>query len=236
MSQTSPKPLRFASFNIRAGLGTDLRRDADRVIAAIAAMDADVVALQEADYRFGARPPALPPAEIAARTGLRPLPVATNGISLGWHGNAILARADFALDDLRRLDLPGLEPRGAVIADLSGPAEIRVVAVHLGLLRTSRRRQLSAIGEEIARMPARPTVILGDFNEWSRRKGLGRLARDYSLLTPEDTYPAGRPRVPLDRIAHSPDLEARLLPVPGWARPFPSDHRPILAEVRPAAA
>jgi hypothetical protein len=59
--ETNAKPaLRLASWNIRAGLGTDLRRDPGRVLDGIAALGADVVVLQEADFRMGARPSALP--------------------------------------------------------------------------------------------------------------------------------------------------------------------------------
>ena len=74
MTQTAP--LRLASYNIRAGLGTDLRRDPLRVLSAISALQADIVALQEADHRLGQRPSALPRDMIEAHTGLRPLPVA----------------------------------------------------------------------------------------------------------------------------------------------------------------
>ena len=113
MSDSKPS-LRLASWNIRAGLGTDLRRDAGRVLDGIAALKADIVALQEADFRMGQRFSALPRDEILDRTGLFPLPIGRNAVSLGWHGNAILARPDFGICGLERLDLPGLEPRGAV--------------------------------------------------------------------------------------------------------------------------
>ena len=165
MSNDSKSCFRLASWNIRAGLGTDLRRDAGRVLDGIAALGADIVALQEADFRMGSRPTALPRDEILDRTGLLPLPIGLNAVSLGWHGNAILARPGFDLCGLERLDLPGLEPRGAVIADLEGPTALRIVAVHLGLLRGARRRQLDAIREALQRHAPRPTVILGDFNE-----------------------------------------------------------------------
>lgn len=228
---TAIAPLRLASYNIRAGLGTDLRRDPVRVLSAIAALDADIVALQEADFRTGARPAALPLDRIEALTGLRPLPVAINDVSLGWHGIALLARPALKARRVHRIVLPGLEPRGAVIADLEG---LRVVGVHLGLLRQSRRKQLDHIREELDALPDLPTVILGDFNEWSRRVGLGRLARSYTILTPGRTFPASVPLGALDRLAHCDRLHARVLPAPRRAKGSqPSDHLPILAEVRP---
>jgi len=231
MHNDSKMPLRLATWNIRAGLGTDLRRDAARVLDVIGALGADIVALQEADFRLGSRPSALPQHLIARQTGLAALALQTGTDGIGWHGNAILVRSDLRLSGLDRLDLPGLEPRGAIIADLDGPAQLRLVAVHLGLLRASRRRQLDAIRDAIARRPPRPTVILGDFNEPSCRVGLGRLARSFHLLAPEPTFPSRMPWFALDRMAHSSDLSLRPLSVPLHRGAQASDHLPLLAEV-----
>jgi endonuclease/exonuclease/phosphatase family metal-dependent hydrolase len=225
-------PFRVATWNIRAGLGTDLRRDAGRILAAIAALGADVVALQEADFRLGARPSALPREGIAA-AGLQALPLGLNADSLGWHGNALLVRPGLRLTGLERLTLPGLEPRGAVIAELAGDqGPLRVVAAHLGLLRMSRRRQLDTIREAVSRRAPLPTVVLGDFNEHSRRVGLGRLARAFQLVPPVATFPSRRPALALDRMAHSPDLLLRPLPLLQARGAQPSDHLPLLAELR----
>lgn len=225
-------PLRLASWNIRAGLGTDLRRDPMRVARAIAALGADIVALQEADFRRGARPTALPRPLLERVTGLVPVPV-ERGDSLGWHGNAVLHRPDMTLRDVRLVALPGLNPRGALVADLDAPQPLRVVALHLALTRRMRRRQIDVLRTTLATLSDRPTVILGDFNEWSADRGLGRLARDYRIVTPGPTYPAGRPVGRLDRFAHSPDLALRPLAVPPARGAQPSDHRPVLAECWP---
>ena len=232
MSPDSKPALRLASWNIRAGLGTDLRRNAERVLAGIAALDADIVALQEADFRLGDRPSALPRDRIAALTGLEPLPIGPNAVSLGWHGNALLARPGIHVSGLERLDLPGLEPRGAVIVDLDTPTPLRVVAGHLGLLRIARRRQLDAIRIALNRHPAKPTVILGDFNERSRRVGLGRIATPFIILPSTPTYPSGSPFLYLDRMVHSPDLELTPLAYERTKGAQASDHLPLLAELR----
>lgn len=232
MSSDSKPALRVASWNIRKTLGTDLRRDADRVLAGIAALRADIVALQEADFRLGDRPSSLPRERIPLVTGLEPLPIGRNAVSLGWHGNALLARPGIHVCGLEHLDLPGLEPRGAVIVDLDTPAPLRVVAVHLGLLRAARRRQLDAIRAALQRHPVRPTLILGDFNERSLRVGLGRIARSFAILPTAPTFPSRRPFLPLDRIVHSPDLELVPLSHARSLGPQASDHLPLLAELR----
>lgn len=209
-----------------------MRRDANRVLDGISVLGADLVALQEADFRLGLRSSALPRDVIAERTGLVPLPIGRNASSIGWHGNAILARPGFHLSGLQRLDLPGFEPRGAVIVDLDGPVALRLVALHLGLLRSSRRKQLDAVREAVLHHPPRPTVILGDFNEYSRQVGLGRLTRAFQLMDPAPTYPSRAPRLALDRMAHSHDLGLEPLPVPWRKGVQPSDHLPLLAELR----
>lgn len=232
MAPESKPSLRLASWNIHKAVGTDRRRDAERVLSGIAALEADIVALQEADFRLGDRPSALPRDRIAAATGLTPLPIGRNAVSLGWHGNALLARPHIHVAGLEHLDLPGHEPRGAVLVDLDTPSPLRVVAVHLGLLRGARRRQLDAIKAALNRHPARPTVILGDFNEHSRRVGLGRIATPFVILPTAATFPARRPMLPLDRIVHSPDLDLIPLSPPAAKGHQPSDHQPLLAELR----
>lgn len=232
MERESKPELRIATWNIRAGLGTDLRRDAGRVLAGIAELGADIVALQEADFRLGLRPSALPRDAIAERTGLVPMAIGRNAASLGWHGNALLVRPGFHLVGLERLDLPGIEPRGAVIADLDGPVALRVVAVHLGLWRGSRRKQLDAIRDAVLRHPPRPTLVMGDFNEYSGRVGLGRLARSFRLMEAVPTYPSRLPRLALDRMAHSHDLDLQPIAWPREKGPQASDHLPLLAALR----
>lgn len=237
MTLQQNQSLRVASYNIRAGLGTDFRRDPTRTLSIIQTLRPDLIALQEADFRLGDRPTALPRNRITAMTGLVPVPLHGHPDSLGWHGIALLIRPDMVAVDVTCVDLPGLEPRGAVIADLATPlGPLRVAGVHLGLLRSSRRRQLDHLRHALAMRPPCPTVILGDFNEWSVTRGLGRIARDFRIVTPGRSFPARRPLLALDRIAHSDDLEVRSLPLPDTpARHHASDHRPILAHLRFAA-
>ena len=225
--------LRAASYNIRKCVGLDWRRRPDRVIEVIAGLKADIVAVQEADKRLGARPAALCGHELARQTGLVPVPVAANGVSLGWHGNALLVRRGIETEGVARLDLPGLEPRGAVIADLRRDGQpIRVVAAHLGLLRRHRQRQLAAIAERLAGLAPRPTMIMGDFNEWSEEDGLDPLRPHFTVHAPGRSYHAARRLAPLDRIAtcaafhlHGTGMDE------GPQATRASDHLPIWADL-----
>src|SRR5215210_6567007 len=58
-AMTSPT-ITVASYNMRKAVGTDRRRRPDRVLHVLQEIDADIVALQEADKRFGTRASAVP--------------------------------------------------------------------------------------------------------------------------------------------------------------------------------
>ena len=224
----TPPPIRVASYNLRKCVGTDRRRDPGRVISVLNALDADVIALQEADRRLGARPAALPPEMIARETDLRSLS-ANAGPSLGWHGNALLVRKSLESGPLITLDLPGTEPRGAVAARIGG---LMIVGVHLGLMRRDRRRQLRAILERLAPLGG-PSLIAGDFNEWSLTgRGLEPLAPDFTIVSPGLSFHSTHPVAPLDRFALSPAIRlkrAGVLETPLSRRA--SDHLPIWADL-----
>lgn len=226
--------LRIASYNIRKCLGTDRRRNPERVMRVINDTDAEIIALQEADHRLGDRPAALKRHVIEDHSQYTALPVARNDVSLGWHGNAILTRAWIELEAVHHLDLPSLEPRGAVAVDVRRKgAPLRVVAVHLGLLGTDRARQLAAIAKWVRGQPERPTLIMGDFNEWSARANFSPLRPDFQVLAPGPSYHARFRLAALDRIAH--DRQWRLahsgMTDHGEATKA-SDHLPIWAELK----
>ena len=51
---------RLVGAKVRKAVGLDWRRDPRRIIRVLEALDADIVALQEADKRLGSRPAVLP--------------------------------------------------------------------------------------------------------------------------------------------------------------------------------
>ncbi len=223
-------PHRVATWNIRKAVGLDRRRDPERILGVIAGLGAGIVALQEADRRLGKRPSVLCPERIAAETGLRAVDT-RNGPSLGWHGNAILLSPEYRVEKVRRLDLPGLEPRGALLADLTRDGTpIRVAAIHLGLARRHRRRQLSALSAALSDGDERPTVILGDFNEWSPTRGLEPLGDGFTIHAPGRSFHAARPLAALDRVATCGRLDLRdagVVETPETR--IASDHLPVWA-------
>ena len=225
---------RLASYNIRKCLGADGKRLPGRTLDVINALSADVVALQEVDRRHAPRPFALPPDLIAAETDFAPVDAAQSPQSLGWHGQTILLRRGLVASRVERLELPALEPRGALAVEVSGAgAPYRVVCVHLGLMRRWRRLQLAAIRAALAGHDPMPTVILGDFNEWSVSGGMEPLVDAFHVHAPGRSFPASQPLGRLDRVALGAGLhllDAGVLDTP-LAR-VASDHLPIWADVR----
>ena len=225
--------LRLASWNIRAGLGRDLRRRPQRTIDVITGLDADVVLLQEADFRRHPRPAALP--RLHGRIGpFDVIDLTPTGVGLGWHGIAMLKRPGIDVTAIRRLDLPALEPRGAVIVDLEIASQpVRIVGLHLGLLRSNRRKQIAYVIDTLIKLDRKPTILAGDFNEWREWKGLETVPKWLKTHSPGPTFPAGLPLLKLDRVALSDDIDilgSSVLNDDGSR--MASDHRPICVTVR----
>ncbi|WOI56691.1 endonuclease/exonuclease/phosphatase family protein [Palleronia sp. LCG004] len=221
--------LTVASWNVRAGLGRDLKRRPERTIEVISELGADVIVLQEADFRRHPRPSALPSSDWQI-AGYNVLPISGSGVGIGWHGIAILFSPSVTIEETLRFDLPALEPRGAVVVTAHiANTRFRLSGVHLGLLRRNRRAQLHFLQERVREMPPCPTILAGDFNEWSAHRGLEPLRHTMRQASPGPSFPAGRPFLSLDRFAWSngADLvESRV--VDTHLTRIASDHRPIL--------
>ena len=231
---TTPKELSVASYNIHKGVGTDRRRDLARTAAVLAEIGADIIALQEADTRFGTRRGLLDLASIRRDLGLIPVPLNGTGPAHGWHGNVLLVR-DALIHDVHQLDLPGHEPRGAMVTDVMiGDHPLRVVNAHLGLLASARTLQAQALMQKLAQLPERPTLLMGDLNEWrSTSKALQTLGKHFEIAKPRPSFPSRYPMLALDRMmltAHGAlhDVKTHNSPLARRA----SDHLPITARLR----
>ena len=101
----------LASYNMHKAVGLDGRRDPHRVLQVLQEIDADVVALQEADKRVGGRGSTVPHELIDSHGMYKPVHLGVrhkrtlervrkhtdrllkvNTRNIGWHGNAILVK------------------------------------------------------------------------------------------------------------------------------------------------
>ena len=225
-----------ASYNIHKSLGTDRRRQPGRILEAIGEIDADIVALQEVDRRFGPRSSSLSVENIYSHTAYEPVRFGTRPASLGWHGNTILVRKGTEVLAHRRMTLPALEPRGAVMADLrvSGIV-LRVIGLHLGLVGLWRVRQARAVLDQLQKLEEKlPTVIMGDLNQWTTEGGcLAQFAKTHHVIAPGPSFHSSRPILPQDRIITDLDLEVEAAGVHSSPRArLASDHLPVWARLR----
>ncbi|MCC5992328.1 MAG: endonuclease/exonuclease/phosphatase family protein [Rhodobacteraceae bacterium] len=230
-----------SSYNIHKGVGTDMRRDPARTVQVIAELGADIVALQEVDRRFGDRRGVLDPDILRETTGLEPVALTDRlgARAHGWHGNLLLLRGA-EVEEARAVTLPGLEPRGAIVADIRVAGQpLRIIAAHLGLLHQSRLLQARFLSREIEGGDGRPTLVMGDFNEWRLgagcslmplRRELRAVKRSAATIA---SFPAQMPVLPLDRIigCRRAQIEGLRCHDSALARKA-SDHLPITAELR----
>lgn len=228
--------IKVATYNIRKCVGTDRRRNPERVLEVLREIDADIVALQEADRRFGNRLSAIPQHLLLEHGIYRPVEIGGRPQSIGWHGNALLVRRGIEVHMSEIVPLPTLEPRGAVLAELAIDGHpLRVIGTHLDLSGLWRRRQIRAL---LARLdgttPHLPTILMGDFNQWSDRGALSEFAfHHHRLVKTPASFHSNRPVAKLDRIIVSHDVEvcesgAHVTELSRRA----SDHLPLWATIK----
>jgi endonuclease/exonuclease/phosphatase family metal-dependent hydrolase len=235
MSDHLHATVKVASYNIRKALGTDRVRNPLRILKVLQELDADIVALQEADRRFGVRSSVLPQVLIDHHTDYMPVPLDVQQDSMGWHGNAILVRKGMEVTHHDIIHIPYLEPRGVVTATIAlpGGARLSVFGMHLDLSGLWRARQARAITELAeAACAEHPTVLMGDLNEWRTQAGAFReFGRSFAILDCGPSFHSNRPVGRLDRIMHCDRMVPKGYGVHRSAlAATASDHLPVWAE------
>ncbi|MGO1227508.1 endonuclease/exonuclease/phosphatase family protein [Brachybacterium sp. AOP42-C2-15] len=170
---------RVATYNIRHGLGDDGRVDLARTAREIAALDAEVIGLQEVDQGFG---PRSGHEDQAARLGellgmqvcfgaALELPPARESEPPRRYGLALLTRHEILRHSLALLPAhpgcaPPTEPRGVLHARIRGPGEqeLDVLVTHLDNAgRAHRTAQVQGIIRLAADLTG-PALLMGDMN------------------------------------------------------------------------
>lgn len=227
--------LKVATYNIRKCIGTDRRRDPRRVLDVLREIDADIIALQEADRRFGLRASAIPHHMFVEHSDYVPVELGGRAHGIGWHGNAILVRRGIEVRAAQPLIFPTLEPRGAVEAELRVDGHpLRLLAAHLDLSGLWRRRQIRAMLAHLDSVQQHmPTIILGDFNQWSDRGALSEFAfHHHRLVKTPPSFHSRRPVARLDRIIVSHDIAVEAADAHASAlAKAASDHLPLWARI-----
>jgi endonuclease/exonuclease/phosphatase family metal-dependent hydrolase len=228
--------VRAATYNIRRGWPLTGWFSPSRMLDVVAELRADVIALQEAQHwlRGGAD---MLESRMLDALGLRPLAVAQRPDHIGWRGNVVLvAQNARVLRPPIGLRLGGMEPRGAILAELDlGFGPFRLLATHLSLGPERRRRQARLLLQamQAGTGPALPTLLLGDLNERRDDGAALEVLRPVFGAPPSaPTFPAFRPFLSLDRImGDRTGLVRRVAPHDTRLARRASDHLPLVAEV-----
>jgi endonuclease/exonuclease/phosphatase family metal-dependent hydrolase len=225
--------VRFATYNIHHGAPPGRRTDHGRLRAAVRALGADVVALQEVDrhvVRSGFRDQAR---LAAAAAGREPLFAEARTLGpFGRYGNALLVPPGPLQWTVRPLSSAG-EQRVALFSRLRvGSTAVTVVCTHLhnasGPGPGRAPAQLDELLAELGRWP-RPWVLMGDLN-LGEDEVVPRFARaGLTAAATGPTFPSRSPRVTIDWIGVR-GLRIRSAEVP---RLDASDHLPVVVDLEP---
>lgn len=219
--------IRVGTYNVHYGYDETWRFDPERVAAAIARADADVIALQEV-------PAGMPPAygvDLALWLGRRvgATPIYSGGTN-ALLGDAFLVRVP--VGRLETVPLPDARDPTRVLrlTTLVGREPVTVAATHLSILG-DRTAQMAAALDAVGPGTA---VLLGDLNardpgpvpELLRRAGFHDVFRDAG--TPGATFPAVEPATRIDWIwvRGLTASDAAVLDA------LASDHRPVVATLQ----
>ena len=242
MIQGGPATLRVVTYNIHRCRGMDRRTQPHRIAAVLAAIDADIIALQEVMGAGPSGPSSVSHIEqIGAALGMGWVMTPARELRGHQFGNAVLSRHPIRHHVGYDLTWKTCEERRLqrVDVDVNGHT-LHIYNVHLGTAILERRHQAQRLATIAAnRHVGGPKLVLGDFNEWMRgltTKLLSRKLKSVDLrnfLKRRRTYPGLFPILHLDHIYYAGRLEILGVELPRTRLSLvASDHLPLVADVR----
>ena len=194
--------LHVASYNVHRCIGLDGLHHPERVARVIRELGVDILGLQEVELSMVSLEGQHQIEYLARSSGLSSIAGPAKLKNHRRFGNALLTRFD--IEEVRQIDLslPGKPPRGALDVDISCYGRIvRVVVTHLGLGRSERKKQVANLLEIISEERDKPTILVGDMNEWiPGAHSLKWLRASFHEAPSLRTFPSRLPVLSLDRI------------------------------------
>ena len=234
------RTVRVATYNIHRGRGLDGRTRLERIAAVLAAVDADIVALQEVVGASPTRPGQA--AELGAARGMGWVMAPTRHLRTALFGNVVLTR--FPVRNHVQYDLTWktCEHRGVQRVDVGLEDDtLHFYNVHLGTSLMERRHQAARLATLVHdRRLSGPKIVLGDFNEWARHLGANDLLAERlqsidlsKHLSRRRTYPGFFPILHLDHIYYEGKVEVLKVTLPrDRMAKMASDHLPLVADLK----
>jgi len=237
---------RIVTYNVHRCVGNDRRLDVGRIAAVLAAINPDIVALQELDVgrrRTGHVDQAHEIARLLEMTcHFHP----AFKVEEELYGDAILTSLPERLVKRGSLPgyprVPGLEPRGAVWIEVEIDGRpVQIINTHLGLVPREQQLQAADLaGPNWLEHPdcRWPAILLGDFNATAsslvyrtltqRLQPARRLAR---RKQPTSTFPSPLPVLRIDHLFVSPEIEVHEVSAPfDPLTRVASDHLPLVMD------
>jgi endonuclease/exonuclease/phosphatase family metal-dependent hydrolase len=225
--------MRVATFNTCHGsLGRDTSSDLDRLVAACAALDADVLGLQEVDRGVSRTGGVDQAAVIADRLGMACVYGPARRLPGGTMGNALLLRGSLADVELvaltGRVRLGRRDRRSALIARARvGDLSFSVAVTHLSTAVVDNISQERRVLDALSVRPG-PHLLVGDLNRRTRWVRWATAPRGLQLVDDDvPTFPRRAPRIRIDHVVVS-DLVAS---GPVVVDTGVSDHRALVVDL-----
>lgn len=248
MSGKADERLRVATYNVHGCRGLDARRSEKRIADVIAALDVDVIGLQELDLNRRRSAGVDQAAVIADQLGWHRFFHPALRVADEQYGDAVLSRYPMRLRQAR--ELPSVttricpESRAAIWVEIETPGgAVQVINTHLGLGRRERltQAQLLAGPEWLGSVATEdPLVLMGDFNSLPGSPPFQLLTRQLrdtrTLVSPSPSlrsFPTRYPLLAVDHILVNERLGVNSVAVVRNAvTKIASDHFPVVADLR----
>jgi endonuclease/exonuclease/phosphatase family metal-dependent hydrolase len=237
---------RIVTYNVHRCVGNDRRLDVGRVVDVLAALEPDIVALQELDVGRARTGHVDQAHEIARRLDMACHFHAALTVEEERYGDAILTVFPERVVKVGPLPgygpIPQLEPRGAlwVEVEIEG-APVQIINTHLGLVPREQQLQAAHLaGPAWLQHPKcqGPKILLGDFNATATSvvyrtflKGLSPARGLAKVKTPTATFPSPLPVLRIDHLFVSPEIRVTDVFAPFSPKTrVASDHLPLVMD------
>jgi endonuclease/exonuclease/phosphatase family metal-dependent hydrolase len=240
--------IRIVTYNIHKCRGLDRRVRPSRIAAVLRELDADVIALQEVVGENEDSPGQAAGIAACLPEGYSVQFGENRRVHGAAYGNAVLSRMPVRFARNYDLTWARRERRGCLRADveLPGGLLLHVFNVHLGTGFLERRQQARMLLSDslLRRIDLQgPSVVVGDFNEWTHGLASRLMKTHYRsvdlprYLGRRRTYPGLLPFLHLDHFYFDHRLALERFQLCRTRQTLvASDHLPLIADFRLPAA
>ena len=223
--------LKVLTYNIYHGETMLGDFDLDKIARVLLKSDADLIALQEVDFKTQRAQGYDLATELGQRIGFLPFFARAMPFDGGEYGEAILSK--YSAISSRKIDLPfseGNEPRAAmeIIIELPSKDTILFVGTHLDHTRVQADRiaQCKMLASQYMDNNL-PGILAGDLNAMPESLPIQELKKEWSrtsLKDPLPTFPAKDPQRKIDYIMVRPEHRWKILETQTICDTIASDH------------